>query len=227
MPAKIEEPLTIVADSREVGSGIPAALRAKGVAVNILQLQIADYILSPNLAIERKTTADFIQSIIDKRLFSQVDAMRRNFDLPVFILEKCEKPLRAVQSNALRGALVYTSVRNRIPILYTKDKSDTVEMLCYMAKMENEAPTKTPFSYYPKRKPTKHKPAQRYMLEAIPGVGPGLADLLLKKFGSLHAVLNASKDDLTKIMGIGKQRAEKIYDLFQQKYEQEQLQWQE
>ncbi|MFQ5633193.1 MAG: ERCC4 domain-containing protein [bacterium] len=219
MPARFGEPLTIVADSREAGSGIPAALREKGVVVKILPLQIADYILSPNLAIERKTTADFMQSIIDKRLFTQVDAMRRNFNTPVLILEKCQKPLRAVQSNALRGALVYTSVKNRIPILYTKNKNDTVEMLHYLAKMENEAPAKTQFSYYPKRKPTRHKPAQRYMLEAIPGVGPGLADLLLKKFGSLHAVLNASKDDLAEITGIGKQRAEKIFDLFQQKYE--------
>jgi Fanconi anemia group M protein len=211
--------LTIVADSREVASGIPAALRQRNVIVKILQLKIADYILSPNLAIERKTTADFIQSIIDKRLFSQVEALRRNFASPVLLLEKCDKPLRPIHNNALRGAMVYTSVTSHIPILYTKDSNDTVEMLIYLATLEKSSPIKPPFSFYPKNKATARKPVQRHILEAIPGIGPGLADVLLKKFGSLHAVLNASEADMAEVDGIGKKRAGKIVELFQQKYE--------
>lgn len=214
-----QEKIKIVADSREVATGIPAALRQKGCDVKILHLHVADYILSPNLAIERKTTADFIHSILDKRLFSQVDAMRRNFNTPVLILEKCKSRSRIIQSSALRGAMVFTSVRNHIPILYTKDKADTVEMLYYLASSEMREPVKSPFSFYVKRKPSKQKPSQRHMLEAIPGIGPGLADLLLRKFGSLHAVLNASKEELAEIQGVGEKRAEKIFDLFQQKYE--------
>lgn len=219
MPLASQEKITIVADSREIATGIPAALRQKGCEVKIFQLQIADYILSPHLAIERKTTADFIQSIIDKRLFTQVDALRRNFNTPVFILEKCNSRVRAIQSSALRGAMVYTSVRNHIPILYTKDKTDTVEMLYYLANLEKREPFKSPFSFYVKHKPSRQKPAQRYMLEAIPGIGPAVADLLLKKFGSLHAVMNASPGELAEIQGIGMKRAEKIFELFQQKYE--------
>lgn len=61
MPASVQKTGSIIADLRERPSGIPRRLSQKGLEVRLQNLPAGDYLLSPNVAIERKTTADFIQ----------------------------------------------------------------------------------------------------------------------------------------------------------------------
>lgn len=104
--------LTIIADTREIASGIPRALSQKGIEVRVQRLEVGDYLLSSKIVVERKTEADFIQSIFDKRRFAQVSALRANFASPIMILEKCATPLREIDPNAYRGARLFVSVQN-------------------------------------------------------------------------------------------------------------------
>lgn len=54
------------------------------------------------------------------------------------------------------------------------------------------------------------------ILENIPGIGVKRRNLLLKQFGGLPGLKNASVDDLAKISGISKDLAKKIYDYLHQ-----------
>ena len=58
------------------------------------------------------------------------------------------------------------------------------------------------------------KARTRSVLEEIEGLGPKRRQVLLKQFGGLQEVARAGIDDLTKIPGISKQLAQKIYDAF-------------
>ena len=49
-------------------------------------------------------------------------------------------------------------------------------------------------------------------LEQIPGLGPKKRRELLRQFGGLEGVVNASIDDLVKVRGIGRSMAETIYN---------------
>jgi excinuclease ABC subunit C len=49
-------------------------------------------------------------------------------------------------------------------------------------------------------------------LEQIPGLGPKKRRELLRQFGGLQGVVNASVDDLVKVRGIGRSMAETIYN---------------
>lgn len=51
-------------------------------------------------------------------------------------------------------------------------------------------------------------------LEEIPGIGPRRRRVLLSQFGGLQGVARAGVDDLSRVPGISKQLAQKIYDVF-------------
>jgi len=221
---EIKSHITIIADMRERASGIPRGLSEKGLEVRLKRLEVGDYLLTPKIAIERKTTGDFIQSIFDKRLFAQVGALRAHFQSPILLLEKShttssEADLERIHPNALRGAMLYVSLQNRIPILQTTGSADTIEMIYAMAQLTHRA-REHAFSLHAKRR--SHSPAltQRYILETIPGIGPHLARALLKQFGSLQAVFNATPEDLCEVPGVGLPKAEKIRTLLQCDYRQ-------
>jgi len=211
--------MTITADMRERASGIPRALSEKGLEVRLKRLEVGDYLITPKIAIERKTTADFIQSIFDRRLFAQVGALRANFTSPIFILEKCEAPLREIHANALRGAFLYICLQNRMPILQTENSADTIELLFAMTQLVHQEPSRG-FSLHPKRRAASPALTQRYILETIPGIGPQLARELLKQFGNLQTVFNATATELMAVPGIGRNKAEKIQTILQRDYRQ-------
>jgi Fanconi anemia group M protein len=209
--------IIVIADLRERASGIPRALSQKGLEVRLQRLEIGDYILAPHVAVERKTMVDFVQSIFDKRLFAQVSALRTAYVAPILLLEKCETPAREIHPHACRGAMLYVSLLNRIPILQTENAADTVDMLFAMVQLIYRETTKE-FSLHAKRRSQSPQNTQRYILETIPGIGPHLAHELLRQFGTLQAVFTASSNDLMSVPGIGHQRAEKIRALLQREY---------
>ena len=60
----------------------------------------------------------------------------------------------------------------------------------------------------------RQKARTRSPLEEIAGLGPKRRQNLLKQFGGMRAITVANIDELSKVSGISRQLAEKIYDLF-------------
>ena len=80
-----DQQIKIFVDTRESKSGIAKELTELGVKIDLQQLEIADYILSSRVGVERKDVADLSQSIIDGRLFPQLIALKRNYEKPILI----------------------------------------------------------------------------------------------------------------------------------------------
>jgi ERCC4-type nuclease len=207
----------LFADLRERASGIPQALSAKGLEVRMKRLHAGDYVLAPHLAIERKTVADFIQSIFDKRLFAQVQSLRASFAHPLFLLEETQEPKREIHPHAYRGALFYVSVLHHIPILHTGSAEESVETIYAILQLLQAQPEKI-FSLHEKKRSPVPEHTQRHVVETLPGIGPQLADALLQKFGSLQAVFAATVEELMQVAGIGRGRAEKVHEILRRQY---------
>ena len=202
----------IYADSRESSSQVLRELDHLEVEVKTRSLAVADYQVSEEVAIERKTTRDFVSSIMDKRLHKQARELVENFKKPVMILEGKNLYSGSIHPNAIRGALASVAVDFKIPIIPTRSPTDTAAMIMRLAIRE-QMHQRPQIQVRTEKKPLTLQEQQLYIIESLPNVGPVTARKLLDEFGSVKGVINSSKDDLKNVEGVGDKIAQKIRDV--------------
>jgi len=218
LPRVAEEPVTsILADHREKNNRIVKELIDLGISVKTAQLETADYLVSGRVGVELKQIPDFVASIIDGRLLEQVRDLKKNFEKAVVIIEGEEDiySVRKVHANAIRGMLASIVLDFGVPILYTKNPRDTAGLLAVMAQREQNK--ERDFSYHD-RKPRSMKEQQEFFVSAFPGIGVQTARLLLEHFATIKNIVNASKEELTALKGVGDKTAERIMGLLEEEY---------
>ncbi len=210
----------IYVDHREKSSGVVKELFSIGVKLKLEKLESADYIVSSRCAIEFKTAEDFVDSLIDGRLLSQLKELKERFEKPVIIVEGITDifSIRNVHPNALRGLLATIAVSYGIPILYTKNSFDTASMIYIIAKREQELTGKS-FNMHSSKKLKSDSDKIVYVVSSFPGIGPGLAKPLLERLGTIRNIVNAREDELMAIDKIGKLKAKSLVELFNKKLE--------
>jgi hypothetical protein len=80
----------VVVDVREFMSALPSFLHARGVDLVPGTLLVADYVLSTDICIERKSLADLLASLVSGRLHKQMEFMLRHYKRPVLLIEFSE-----------------------------------------------------------------------------------------------------------------------------------------
>ena len=210
----------IIVDDRETHSRVVEHLARMQSHLNLERLEVGDYLIG-RLLIERKTTTDFVNSLIDRNLMTQLRRLSEQAYKPLLIIEGDELyTVRDVHPNAIRGALAAIVVDMGIGILYTKSAEETAEMLCVLARREDAEPS---HSYYsmPKRAYRSIKEAQETIIASFPNIGPKNAKKLLEEFGSVRGVVTASIDEITAVKGIGTKKAEKVFEVATRDYERD------
>lgn len=209
--AQFDQNIKLFADYREKTTGTVKELVELGVSVKLDMLQCADYVLSSRVGVELKTSADFVDSLVDGRLLEQLKTLKRSYERPLIILQGTQDlySLRNVHPNAIRGMLGTIAVSYGIPILYTKDEKDSAALLLSIAKREQQEDKKE-FSPHADRKPMTLKEQQEYLVSCLPSVGPQLAKELLKSFGSVAGIFAATEQELKKVDGVGEKIAKQI-----------------
>ncbi|MFH1637002.1 MAG: DEAD/DEAH box helicase [Candidatus Woesearchaeota archaeon] len=216
---KKKEALRIYADSREKGSNIVKDLVDIGMEVRMQNLVTADFIVSEDVGVERKTVEDFVNSIVDRRMLPQIHELKKNFKKPLLIIEGREDiySVRNVHQNAIRGMLATIAISYGIPIIHTKNSLDTAELLKAIAKREQEKDDKE-FTLRQDRKPLTGDELKEYIVESLPGVGPLLSKSLLKEFKSVKNIINAEEKELQKVEKLGKKKASEIREVVDGEY---------
>ncbi|MEM3373761.1 MAG: DEAD/DEAH box helicase [Candidatus Woesearchaeota archaeon] len=212
-----EKEVIVYADFREKGSGVIKKLVDLGINVKLTTLEVADYVLSDRLCIEHKTIADFVDSLLDKRIFSQLKDMKK-YEKQVLIIEGEDDifSLRNVHPNAIRGLISMICVDYSVPIIYTKNFEETAYMIAVMAKREQEN-NNNGFTFHTS-KPLTLKEQQEYIVSSFPGIGSILAKPLLDKFKTIKNIVNASEDELKSVDLIGDKKASKIREVLDSEY---------
>ena len=62
----------VVVDMREFRSELPSLLHRRGIDIAPVTIDVGDYILTPDIAVERKSLSDLIGSLNSGRLYNQV-----------------------------------------------------------------------------------------------------------------------------------------------------------
>src|SRR3989344_2659916 len=132
---KEKERAKIIVDNREKNSLVISELIKRNQVVEFAQLPVADYIIN-NIAIERKTINDLKSSIIDKRIFFQLNELKQypNHLLILEGLENTELYKGQIHENAFRGFLLSIALNFKTPIIYTLNEQDTAKYLSILAK---------------------------------------------------------------------------------------------
>lgn len=216
-----EEKIQIVIDSRELRSLVVRKLFELGVQIKTEPLEIGDFLLSDQVAVERKTVQDFLNSIIDGRLFEQLSQMSKQFPKPLLIVEGNQDiySLRAMHPNAIRAAIASIAVDFRIPIIYSQSEEETALFLYTIAKRE-QIECKKSVKIRGEKKPLSDKFLQEYLVAGLPGVGIGIAKNLLRHFKTVEKVFTASEEELKAVEKIGQKKAEKIRQILTKEYQE-------
>ena len=207
----------VYADSREGNSKVIRYLSQMEMDVKISSMAVGDYQVSDEVAIERKTAKDFVESMIDKRLFKQARELTEEFKRPLLILEGDDLYSGMVNPNAIRGTIASIALDFGISIIPTRDAQDTAAMIKRIAIREQSG-EKTPIQIRTDKKPVSLWEQQLFIIESLPNIGPVNAKNLLEHFGSVSNVINASESELMEVEGIGKITAKNIRKVIDSEY---------
>ncbi|MEM2319592.1 MAG: ERCC4 domain-containing protein [Candidatus Bathyarchaeia archaeon] len=208
----------IVVDVHE-SMDIKDYLKELGCEVIEEALAPADYVIAENYAIERKTLYDFFRSVFDGRLFEQVERISKTYENACLIVEgDVVSAMKGVQNpQAFWGALAKALANHRISVVFTPNESHTAMFLKAMAKkLQEEEKRKIAVKHKPKTYTLKQR--QLIAVQSLPKIGPERAEALLRKFGSVRRVFQASKTELLSVKGLGEKTVQEILELLDTKY---------
>lgn len=220
-PKEEDSSIEIVADQRELDTVIARDLSKRPtIEVRLETLDVGDYVLSDRVVVERKSVADFLDTLVsgDRSLFDQISAMKRHYSRPVVIVEGDDLYSgRDVHPNAIRGAIASLAVDFGASVLRTVDAADTTELLDVIAKREQSEDDRETSVHGEKTQKTLAE-QQEYVVASIAEVGPVTARTLLAAFGSVEAVMTAETEELISVEGIGEVTATRIREVVGSEY---------
>ncbi len=212
-------PSRVVADERERASGVPAELSKLNVRVYFSKLPVADYVLNPEVAVERKSVRDLVSSVYDSRLFYQAAKISAAYAKPFLLVEGDSKEVESLAKNlkSFYGAIANVTMAYGLRVLYTANPRETALAI---AELLSHARAK-PLARMPSELPPKAKmvPMQQlYLVSSMPGIGRKLAEKLLSKYGTPRKIMGLTAGELAMTQGIGWKKAQKIKEVLDARF---------
>ncbi|HYE49337.1 MAG TPA: ERCC4 domain-containing protein [Azospirillaceae bacterium] len=207
----------IIIDNRE-----PTAMRGllaahREVELEVRPLSVANFVIGPDAAAERKTADDFVRSILDGRFADQAARLAETYGKVLWLVEGDPFATEVgISRNALAGALGRLAVLRGTSLVQTEDKDQTAALLVATAR---HLQTDGSGEVAPRVcKPEDPDRAAEFIVGGLPGVGARRARLLLSQFGSVGAVFRAEAADIAALPGFGKRTAAAIRAALDRRY---------
>ncbi|MFW6285983.1 MAG: helicase-related protein [Nanoarchaeota archaeon] len=209
----------IYVDNRENNDLIKELFNESEIEIETKKLEIADIVITQHIAIERKSKADFVNSIIDKRLFPQLLNLSKNYRRPLLLLEGEDSiySIRNISPNVIRATLSAIAIDLRIPIIYSTGIYESSQIIKTITKRAYR--TKKDISLaVDKTFHSEYEELEKFV-STIPKINIITAKLLLSNFNSIKKLVNSTQKDLLQIEGIGKIKAQYLIEFFNREYQ--------
>lgn len=226
------ERIKVIVDVREFMSPLPAVLHAKGLQVVPLTLEVGDYVLSPEVCVERKSLTDLRGSLISGRLYQQAEAMCRHYRTAVLLIEFEGDRAFAfqsigelgddIQSNAMMSRLVLLCLHHpRLRIVWSRSLHATADIFKQL-KTNHEEPDPITAATVGVAGDELGAGVESVvnstaidLLMRLPGVNDANYRALMREAGSLAGLAKMSLQQLRGIMG-GEVPARKLREFLAQ-----------
>lgn len=205
-----DSPITILADTSEAHSPLLPRLQSAGAHVRVGDLECGSYVISGSIVVLRFNALEFVEAILDGKLFHKAGKASMNFERSVFLVEGDIYSTRAVIAReAIDGALSFLVCVKGASILYVRNPMATADLIYRLAK---QAQKNLGFEIsFQRAKVAPGRQEALFTLESVAGIGPSTAPKALEQFRSVYKFVNASVQQLMAISGIGQKKAERIY----------------
>ena len=230
----------IILDHRESSSTLAAYLRSMGFKIEFQHLDCGDIKISEQVIIERKTSRDLLNSLVDGRLMKQCHKLVHICSNPLLLIELGEVG-SSVHPNAVLGAMAHITLDIGIPVMMTKNTLESAHFISIATKREDltEIIEKTYTEPFDEKEIDSKVEAARNeinslinddshqspliekwkldferlnidLISSLIGVEQDIASILLDGFGTIVKIFTASRSELIKIEGIDNTIIEKI-----------------
>ncbi len=212
-------PARVVVDERERQSGVPEKLAEANLRVYYSRLPVADYVISPEIAVERKALKDFVSSIYDGRLFTQAAEISTAYKKPYIIVEGDVKEVANLTQNinSYFGAIASVTLAYDLRLLHTATPEETALAIAALVRNSRARPA-PPGSLMSAPKGKDLPQQQVYFVSSIPGVGVKLAKRLLARAGTPRRAIGFTEAQLAMVPGLGWKKAERVTRMLDTKY---------
>lgn len=192
--------------TRQKGKIVQKLEAIEGVATEIVEPEIGDFIIDARTAVIKKSATDFILNVVDKSLADQVGKWKITYERPILLLEgDIFNPRFHQKAFDVHWALSYLTILQAVPVLVSPDVDSSAMLIYCLAAHSQEAVAHNIQRSTP---PKIKREAQKHLLQGLPGVDEETAEGLLKHFGSARQVLAAEHEALCDALDT--QRAERI-----------------
>jgi len=204
-------PPRVVVDERERGSGVPEQLSKLNVRVYYSKLSVADYVVNPEIAVERKAISDFVSSVYDGRLFVQASAIASAYRKAYLIIEGDPGSLPSLTRNvgSYYGALASVTLAHGLRVLHTADQAQTAAAILGLIQNSRAKPLAPGYVAAPP-KAKDERQQQLYLVSSLPGVGLKLARRMLSRYGTARKIMGLTESQFALVQGLGPRRAARI-----------------
>lgn len=177
-------------------------------------LEIGDILVDDTIVYEHKTISDFIASVFDGRLFTQIDAMKNNYPHSFVLVsgtmtELLETAEMINRYSSILAAITSCFARN-CPIIFCDTLVNLTEIVKVLSEKLSDGKTRS----RPIEK-TKLSDKRLQLICSFKGVNETRGVALLDHFGTVSNVLNASSSDLQEVHNIGEVTADNMRDVLE------------
>lgn len=210
----------IIVDMREFRSSLPSLIHKRGIDIEPVTIEIGDYILTPEICVERKSINDLIQSIYSGRLFNQCSMMCRHYKTSIILIEFDQNKSFSLKGKYLFGArvigskdvidlvekLVLLTIHYpQIRLIWSPSPYFSAEVFEYL-KHDKEQPTADKaIAISEQQLPSDHfmdkyDVSAKNLLLTLPGVNLSNVYGIMNKVKSFVDLVKLSRDELKKIL---------------------------
>lgn len=227
--AATAQPPRVVVDVREFRSSLPSLLHGRSMVIVPCMLTVGDYILSPNICVERKSISDLISSFKDGRLFTQAETMFQHYKSVMLLIEFDQNKSFTLEPFAdLSGSLSSVAPTNvssdlqsklvlltlafpKLRIIWSSSPYQTAEIFESLKAQEEEpdpiAAVQAGLDKDMRVEDQAFNQEPQEMLGKVPGVTPKNIKNLVLETENIREVANMSQSELQPLVGQGAAKA--------------------
>lgn len=222
-------------DYHEDQSPVPELIKRLGVPLTRTKLQVGDYVVSgdENVVVERKEAGDYVSSLKDGSLHTQLYELSTNYPYAILLVEgvvtrelMVRKIKRQQLLSSLAGSILKRSPDGKRGVISLVNVDTPWDSALFLKYCRDKVTKEDGLVRTPVLKAQKWKPEERTVgiLAGFPGVGEVRAQNIMSrpKLNTLQKVMNAEVEDLVEADNVGPVVARDIYRLARKEYGEKQ-----